>query len=92
MMQWRGTKIKNVDSHFNFIDKSDPYLKFLKVRQDNTFVEVGRTDVVFDSLEPKWKPVNLPASKLFNMNDPISSFKVECWDHEKEDHKHKIIG
>lgn len=37
-MKWRGMKIANVDSHFNFIDKSDPYLKFLKIRQDNTFI------------------------------------------------------
>lgn len=37
-MKWRGTKIANVDSFFNFIDKSDPYLKFSKVRQDNTLI------------------------------------------------------
>lgn len=49
-MQWRGTKIKNVDSHFNFIDKSDPYLRFMKIRQDNTFIEIGRTEVVNDNL------------------------------------------
>lgn len=49
MMKWRGTKIANVDSFFNFIDKSDPYLKFSKVRQDNTFIEVGRTEYLNDN-------------------------------------------
>ena len=39
-MKWRGTKLANVDS---FMSKSDPYLKFLKVRQDNTLIEIGRT-------------------------------------------------
>jgi hypothetical protein len=37
-MVWRGQKIANVDSMFDFWDKSDPYLKFLKLRGDNTFV------------------------------------------------------
>lgn len=39
-MKWRATKLANVDS---FMSKSDPYLKFLKIRQDNTFIEIGRT-------------------------------------------------
>ena len=37
-MKWKGGKIANVDSFFDFWDKSDPYLKFMKVRQDNTFI------------------------------------------------------
>lgn len=37
-MSWRGIKIKNMDSHFDCLDKSDPYLKFMKLRGDNTFV------------------------------------------------------
>jgi hypothetical protein len=28
----------NVDSFFDFWDKSDPYLKFLKIRDDNTII------------------------------------------------------
>lgn len=43
VMKWRGRKIANVDSFFDFFDKSDPYLKFMKVRQDNTFIEIART-------------------------------------------------
>ena len=42
-MNWTGGKIANVDSMFDFWDKSDPYLKFLKLRQDNTFLEAART-------------------------------------------------
>jgi hypothetical protein len=33
----------NTDSFFDFWDKSDPYLKFLKIRDDNTYIEVART-------------------------------------------------
>ncbi len=28
----------NTDSFFDFWDKSDPYLKFLKLREDNTYI------------------------------------------------------
>lgn len=81
-MKWKGGKIANVDSYFDFWDKSDPYLKFLKVRQDNTFIEVTKTEVLFDNQEPNWKPIAIPASKLLDMSNQLSSFKVECWDHE----------
>jgi hypothetical protein len=32
-MNWRGGKIANVDSAFDFWDKSDPYLKFLRIKK-----------------------------------------------------------
>lgn len=37
-MKWKGGEIANVDSHVRFWDKSDPYLKFLRIRKDNTFI------------------------------------------------------
>lgn len=37
-MQWKAEKIANVDSFFDFWDKSDPYVKFLKIRNDNSYV------------------------------------------------------
>ncbi len=40
-MKWRGEKLANMDS--TFFGKSDPYLRFLKVREDTTTIEVGRT-------------------------------------------------
>ena len=42
-MKWRASKLMNTDSFFDFWDKSDPYLKFLKIRGDNSFIEAGRT-------------------------------------------------
>ena len=75
-MDWKGGKIANVDSHFDFWDKSDPYLKFIKIREDNTLIEVGRTEVLFDNQSPNWKPISFPASRLLNMKSPNASFKV----------------
>ena len=42
-MKWKAKKLMNTDSFFDFWDKSDPYLKFLKIRSDNSFIEVHRT-------------------------------------------------
>ena len=42
-MKFKGIKLLNTDSMFDFWDKSDPYLKFIKIRDDNTFIEVART-------------------------------------------------
>lgn len=37
-MKWRAQKLMNTDSYFDFWDKSDPYLKFMKIRGDNTLI------------------------------------------------------
>lgn len=42
-MRWSAKKLMNTDSFFDFWDKSDPFLKFLKIRDDNTYIEVQRT-------------------------------------------------
>lgn len=42
-MKWKGVKLMNTDSIFDWWDKSDPYLKFLKIRSDNSFLLVKST-------------------------------------------------
>lgn len=37
-MKFDGKKLLNTDSWFDFWDKSDPYLKFMKLRDDNTYL------------------------------------------------------
>ena len=63
-MKWKAKKLMNTDSFFDFWDKSDPYLKFLKIRSDNSMLEALRTDVIKDNLNPDWKPLQIQASKL----------------------------
>jgi hypothetical protein len=43
VMKWKALKLMNTDSVFDFLDKSDPYLKFIKIRQDNTYICVAQT-------------------------------------------------
>ena len=75
-MSWVGRKLKNVDSHFDFWDKSDPYLKFMKLRGDNSFVEVARTQTVMDNQEPNWKPITIPLNKLVRSDNIAGTFRV----------------
>jgi len=56
-MKFRAQKLMNTDSIFDFWDKSDPYLKFLKLREDNTYIEISRTNIVQNNLNPSWNPV-----------------------------------
>lgn len=42
-MKWKALKLKNVDSVFDFWDKSDPYIKILKIRSDNSFIQAHKT-------------------------------------------------
>ena len=79
-MKWRARKLLNTDSWFDFWDKSDPYLKFLKIRQDNTLVEAGRTEIIMDDLNPNWKPIDLGKGRLIRSDNQLERFKIECWD------------
>lgn len=63
-MKWSARALMNTDSWFDWWDKSDPYLKFLKIRKDNTLIDVGRTNVVMDNLNPSWQLIEISLSKL----------------------------
>jgi hypothetical protein len=65
-MKWRAEKLYNTDSWFDFWDKSDPYIKLLKIRDDNSFIEVHRTEFIKDNLNPAWKPIEAQESRLIN--------------------------
>jgi hypothetical protein len=72
-MRWKAEKLLNTDSWFDFWDKSDPYLKFMKLRDDNSYVEVKRTEWIKDNLNPAWSPFEIQAARLINPNK--QSFK-----------------
>ena len=72
-MRWNAIKLTNTDSFFDFWDKSDPYLKFLKIRDDNSYIEIQRTEVIQNNLNPAWKVIEICAARLINPNK--SGFK-----------------
>lgn len=65
-MKWIGRKLLNTDSWFDFWDKSDPYLKFIKVRNDNSYVTVGQTNIIHNELNPRWATIEMPLQKLIS--------------------------
>jgi hypothetical protein len=65
-MRWSAFKLYNTDSFFDFWDRSDPYLKFMKIRDDNSYVEIARTEVVNNNLNPIWKSVEVSIARLVN--------------------------
>ncbi len=75
-MKWKGRKLMNTDSWFDFWDKSDPYLKFLKVRSDNSLIEAARTEVIMDTLDPSWKPLEVSLGKLLTNPESDAKFKI----------------
>lgn len=80
-MKWKAQKLANTDSMFDFWDRSDPYLKFMKIRSDNSLIEAGRTQVIKNDLNPNWKPIEVSLGKLIHADSNTSGkFKIECWD------------
>ncbi|KAL4434860.1 hypothetical protein ABPG74_021199 [Tetrahymena malaccensis] len=85
--QWQGQKLTNTDGWF---DKSDPFLRFKKIKDQNTTILEHETEVVKDNLNPVWKLCELSLGKLCG-GDFFRPIKVECWDWEKSG-KHQFIG
>lgn len=80
-MKWKARKLLNTDSWFDFWDKSDPYLKFLKIRTDNSLIEAGRTQVIMNNLNPDWKKIQIIKNRLVSQqNQKSGRIKIECWD------------
>lgn len=45
-----------------------------------------------DSLDPAWKPIMIPISRLVSSDNKFGTFRVECWDWEEKESKHQMIG
>nr|CAD7440228.1 unnamed protein product [Timema bartmani]CAD7451996.1 unnamed protein product [Timema tahoe] len=59
--------------------KSDPFLVFLKATESGSYTVVHRTEVIKNTLDPKWKKFTIPVRLLCN-GDYDRSIKVVCYD------------
>ena len=84
--QWGAVKLLNLDGYG---DKSDPFLRFIKVKEGGDSFQVYDTEVIKDNLNPVWKPFEIPDLKL--CGDHSQTFRVECWDWEKSG-EHDYLG
>ncbi|XP_048738770.2 copine-8-like isoform X2 [Ostrea edulis] len=85
-LHFSGSKLDKKD----FFGKSDPFLIFYKANEDGSFTAVHKTEVIKNTLNPTWKPFQIPAVKLCN-GDYDRTVKIECYDWDS-DGSHDIIG
>lgn len=85
-LQFCATKLDRKD----FFGKSDPFLVFSRVNEDQTFTVVHKTEAVLKTLKPTWKPFVLPMRTLCNC-DRDRSLRVECFDWNRNG-SHSLIG
>ena len=71
-----GHDLANLDGAWG---KSDPYLVFSRFNDDGSRVEIARTPVIQDDLNPKWPPIHISLKALCD-NDQSALFRIECWD------------
>nr|XP_022298416.1 copine-8-like isoform X2 [Crassostrea virginica] len=85
-LHFNGTKLDKKD----FLGKSDPFLIFYKANEDNSFTACHKTEVIKNTLNPTWKPFQIPVAKLCN-GDYDRTVKIECYDWDS-DGSHDFIG
>jgi len=86
-LQCTASNLVNKDGLFG---KSDPFLKFYKIRQGGDQLLVHETEPIMNNLAPEWKLFKIQDYKL-SENDHNTHFRVECWDYE-ENGNHQYIG
>lgn len=79
-----------LEKDFGLFAKSDPYLMFHKVNADGSLVLVHRTEVIKQTLDPRWAPFTIHISTLCN-GDLTLPLEIQCWDWDKHG-GHDFIG
>eukprot|EP01029_Cantina_marsupialis_P029086 TRINITY_DN779775_c0_g1_i1.p1 TRINITY_DN779775_c0_g1~~TRINITY_DN779775_c0_g1_i1.p1 ORF type:complete len:626 (-),score=199.47 TRINITY_DN779775_c0_g1_i1:208-2085(-) len=76
-VQFAGQKLDKKD----FFGKSDPFLEAYRCREDGSYVKVWESPVIKNTLNPVWKPIDIPVQTLCNgdIHRPIV-WKVFDWD------------
>ena len=59
--------------------KSDPFLRISRYQKDGSWTVVHKTEVLKKTLDPRWKPFELPLSTL-NSCDPERPLLFQCYD------------
>jgi len=62
--------------------KSDPFLQFFRIREDNTWVQVHQTEWIANTLNPRWQPFAISLTKLCN-GDVKRPLLIKCFDYDK---------
>eukprot|EP01017_Pseudomicrothorax_dubius_P003238 TRINITY_DN10411_c0_g1_i4.p1 TRINITY_DN10411_c0_g1~~TRINITY_DN10411_c0_g1_i4.p1 ORF type:complete len:458 (+),score=55.91 TRINITY_DN10411_c0_g1_i4:519-1892(+) len=89
-MRWRGAALKDVSPWWNFLAKTNPFIRFSRQRSDGSWLRVFQTEPVQANLNPVWDNIEIRLEKLC-MNRFNSEIKVECFSHSG-DNGEEFIG
>eukprot|EP00240_Pyramimonas_obovata_P000816 CAMPEP_0118955512 /NCGR_PEP_ID=MMETSP1169-20130426/60090_1 /TAXON_ID=36882 /ORGANISM="Pyramimonas obovata, Strain CCMP722" /LENGTH=535 /DNA_ID=CAMNT_0006903381 /DNA_START=178 /DNA_END=1782 /DNA_ORIENTATION=+ len=87
VFHWRGVKLANRDGWFS---KSDPFITLSKKAENGQWVQVHKTEVIRNNLNPVWKPFKISSSRLCQ-GDVYRPIRLECNDWDSDD-KYDEIG
>lgn len=67
----------------DFFGKSDPYVIIAKKMDDGTWVNVHKTDVIKNTLNPDWTPFSMRVISLTSGN-PDRPLRFQVWDWDND--------
>ena len=85
--QWSGMNLLDVGGCFT---RSSPFLKFMKIKGEEGYLEVSRTEHFKDNLNPIWNMMILDDDRICG-GVPNRPFRIECWSRKNND-ENLIIG
>jgi len=81
VLSLKGVKLANRDGWFG---KSDPFWRLSKLTETGAFVQVARSAVVMNDLNPGWGPVKVAVQRMCN-GDLQRPLRLEVLDYDKDD-------
>jgi len=61
--------------------KSDPFIVISRIEDDNSLVQIYKTEIIKNTLDPKWKTIEIEEVKFNNCNpDRMLLWEVYDWD------------
>lgn len=86
ILEMSGFKLDKKD----FFGKSDPFLEIFKLTDTGNYTLVYKTDVIKDTLTPRWKKFTIPVRTFCN-GDYERDLKIICFDWNSSG-DHSLIG
>lgn len=85
-VQFRAENLRKL----SWICNNDPFLVIYRSNEDGSYSVVAKTDTVYSTQNPVWKPIVMRARSLCN-GDEDRSIKIDCYDNRTSG-SHKLIG
>merc|ERR1719322_900443 len=85
-MKLTGVKLDKKD----WFGKSDPFIEISRSTENNSYILVHRTEVIKNTLDPKWATIEMSSRSLCN-GDEFRDIKFDVFDWNRSG-SHEIIG